>query len=66
MLAIPVAGERARIEDRQCSRATAPEPRVEEAIRRFESQRPLFERCVADLADRKYMFGREPRAAIRV
>jgi radical SAM superfamily enzyme YgiQ (UPF0313 family) len=44
-------------------RRLAPDPRVEEAIRRFDTQRPVFERCLEDLADTEYLFGREARAA---
>ena len=39
-------------------RRLAPDPRVEVALGRFEAQRPVFERCLADLEDRELLFGR--------
>jgi radical SAM superfamily enzyme YgiQ (UPF0313 family) len=40
-------------------RTEVPDPRVEEAIRRFPRQRAVFEACIEDMSDREYMFGRE-------
>ena len=43
-------------------REAAPDPRVEEALRRFPVQRELFESCLSDMEDTDFMFGGAFRA----